>query len=111
MKEYDFALSEYKEVLELSEDYSWAYFNIAQIYWELDRVDDAIIMLKKTIEKNPKDIEAIKLLSQILVKQTKVDDAMMLLTNAMKVNENGDIYYLAAKVFELQGDSEQSKEC
>ena len=39
-KELDFALIEYRKVLELSPDYVWAYFNIAQIYWELERIDD-----------------------------------------------------------------------
>ena len=61
-------------MLELSADYSWAYFNIAQIYWELNRTQDAMVMLSKTLEKNPKDIEVRKLMAQILIKEAKLDE-------------------------------------
>ena len=90
----------------MSADYSWAYFNIAQIYFELERFDDAIIMLKKTIEKNPKDMEAYKLLAQILIKQEQVDEALEMLTDIAQNNENGDIYYLMSKIFEINEDDE-----
>ena len=109
--EVDFALEEYRKVLELTPDYSWAYFNIAQIYFELGRLDDAVIMLKKTVEKNPKDMEVYKLLAQILIKQTKLDDALELLTDVAQTNENGDICYLMAKIFELNEDNESRRDC
>ena len=109
--EVDFALNEYRKVLELSPDYSWAYFNVAQIYWELDRVDDAVVMLLKTIEKNPKDIEAYKLLVQIYIKQNKLEEALEVLTSASDIAENGDIYYLMARVFELMEDEKSYKDC
>ena len=92
--------------MELSPDYSWAYFNIAQIYFELERYDDAIIMLKKTIEKNPKDMEAYKLLAQILIKQERFEEALEMLTDVASNNENGDIYYLMSKIFEINEDDE-----
>ena len=104
IKEYDFALAEYRKVIELSSDYSWAYFNIAQIYFELNRVDDAIVMLQKTIEKNPNDIEAYKILAQIMINNNKQDDAMEMLNELSEKQENGDIYYLMSKIFELNDD-------
>ena len=98
-------------MLELSPDYSWAYFNIAQIYWELNRVDDAVVMLEKTIEKNKKDYEAIKLLVQILIQKAEIEKALELLTKFSEENENGDIYYLMAKVFELMEDENSYHDC
>ena len=109
--EIDFALSEYRKVLELSPDYSWAYFNIAQIYFELNRLEDAVIMLRKTIEKNPKDMEAYKLLSQIMIKQGQIDDTLEMLTDIAQNNENGDIYYLMARIFELNEDNDSRRDC
>ena len=50
--EVDRAFEEYSKVIELSPDYSWAYYNIAQIYWERNDAKNAILMLRKTIEKN-----------------------------------------------------------
>ena len=97
--------------MELSPDYSWAYFNIAQIYWELDRVDDAIVMLKKALEKNPKDSEAVKLIVQIYIQQEKIEEALELLTEFTKNNENADAYYLMSRIFEIMGDDSSRKDC
>jgi tetratricopeptide (TPR) repeat protein len=68
-------------------------------------------MLKKTIEKNPKDMEAYKLLSQIMIQQGKIDEALEMLTDIAQNNENGDIYYLMAKIFELNEDKDSQKDC
>ena len=68
-------------------------------------------MLKKTVEKNPKDIEAYKLLAQILMKQEKIDEALELLTDVAQNNENGDIYYLMARIFEINGDEQSRHDC
>ncbi|MBR6299121.1 MAG: tetratricopeptide repeat protein, partial [Candidatus Gastranaerophilales bacterium] len=84
--------------------YSWAYYNTAQIYYELKRYDDAVIMLKKTIEKNPKDMEAYKLLCQILIKQEKIKEAKDIVVKFTEKNDNGDMYYIMSKLFEIDGD-------
>ena len=107
----DDAIKEYRKVIELSPDYSWAYYNIAQIYWELKRLDDAVIMLKKTIEKNPKDFEAYKLLAQILIKENKQDEALEILSEVSEKVENGDIYYLMSKIFEIDEDKNSQLDC
>ena len=38
-------------------------------------------------------MEVYKLLAQILIKQTKLDEALELLTDVAQTYENGDIYY------------------
>ena len=68
-------------------------------------------MLQKTIEKNPKDMEAHKLLAQILIQQSRVDEALELLTDVAQNNENGDICYLMAKIFEMNEDKDSQKDC
>ena len=91
-------------MLELSPDYSWAYFNTAQIYFELERYNDSIIMLQKTIEKNPKDVEACRLLGQILIKQNKIKEAKDFIINFTEKHDNGDMYYIMSKLFAMDGD-------
>ena len=68
-------------------------------------------MLKKTIEKNPKDIEACKLLAQILIKEEKIEEALELLTDFAQNSENGDIYYLMARIFEINEDKDSQRDC
>ena len=73
-------------------------------------MDDAVLMLKKTIEKNPKDAEAYKLIAQILIKQGHLDEATEILTKALDDIQNGDLYYLMAKIFELNEDFDSYKD-
>ena len=68
-------------------------------------------MLKKTVEKNPKDIEAYKLLVQILIKQKKQDEALEILSKISEKQENGDIYYLMSKIFEINKDNNSRLDC
>lgn len=103
MGETALAIEEYEKVLELSSDYSWANFNLAQIYYEMGDVSRAIENLERTVEKNPKDVEAYKLLIKLLLKEKTQVHAKEYTTKALNEEiENGDIYYLSAKVdFEL----------
>ena len=110
-KEYDFALNEYRKVLELSSDYSWAYYNSAQIYYEINRIDDSITMLKKAYEKNPKDLECLKILCLILISEARQDEAMDILNDFAQREENGDVYYLMSKIFELNEDEFAQLDC
>ena len=102
---------EYRKVLELSPDYSWAYFNIAQIYFELNRIDDCVMMLNKAIEKNPNDIESYKLLIQIMIKQGKIDESLEYLTQLLQKHQSGDLYYLMSRIFEINEDIPSQKDC
>ena len=53
----NFAIESYKKVLEISPDYSWAYFNLASIAYKNENLEDARDYLEKTIQYNPNDIE------------------------------------------------------
>ena len=54
LNETEKAVDEYKKVIQLSSDYSWAYFNLGQIFYEKGDIENAIIMLNLTIEKTRK---------------------------------------------------------
>ena len=56
-------------------------------------------------------MEAYKLLAQIMIKQGKIDDTLEMLTDIAQKNENGDIYYLMAKIFEMNEDYNSQKDC
>jgi Flp pilus assembly protein TadD len=68
-------------------------------------------MLYKTIEKNKNDIEAHKLLIRILLKEEKLQDALKLALSALEyLKNNGDIFYLLAKIYEKMGEKDAYKE-
>lgn len=78
----------------MSPDYSWAYFNLASIDYEEGNFDSAINNLDKTLELNPKDVEAYKIYSKILTKARKYDNAAVLIEQAIdNCGDNGDLYY------------------
>ena len=66
--------------------------------------------MKKCIEKNPKDIEAYKLLCQILIKQGNIKEAKNIVVNYTEKNDNGDMYYIMSKLFEIDGDKKSQLE-
>ena len=96
--EYEKAKEVYNEVLEYSPEYSWAYFNLAQIAWVEKDIETAIRNLIKTLEINPKDIEASKLLTQIYIKERDYENAQNVINQALEQNPYlGDFYYFLSK--------------
>ena len=58
-------------------------------------------MLRKTIEKNKKDIDACKLLANIYINSGDEKQALRFVAAVLKqFGHNGDFYYLAAKIYE-----------
>jgi tetratricopeptide (TPR) repeat protein len=105
--EVDLAISAYNKVLELSHDYSWAYFNLGQIYWERNDVERALEMLNLTLSKNPKDIEAHKLMLKILLQDGDARAAWQMAHEGLEKFEEaaGDFHYYIAKSCEALGES------
>ena len=99
----DGAKEKFNKVLQLSPDYSWAYFNLASIDYEEGDFDSAINNLEKTIELNPKDIDAYKIYAKILSKLAQYDAAVSVIEKAVEnCGENGDLYYILAQIYKLQ---------
>lgn len=107
LKLYDMARDEFNKVLNLSPDYSWAYFNLGSIAYELGDTENAIYYLKNTLKYNPLDIDAINILSKILIKQERYMEVEEILGEASENNpDNGDIYYNYAQVYKRQENLE-----
>ena len=66
--------------------------------------------LRKTIELNPADVDAYKILAQLIAKTGYYSDAENMVLQAMNnCGESGDLYYLAGEITKTQGDIEKSK--
>ena len=107
--QYDLAINEYQTVIGIIPDYSWAYFNLGQIAYELGETESALQYLQKTLQYNPKDTEAIKIIVQIYTKQERYTEALDTLQTGLEANvNNGDLFYLSSRVFKLMGNEENS---
>ncbi len=95
---YEKAKEIYNEVLEQAPEYSWTYFNLAQIDWTNGDNIGAINNLQKTLNINPKDIEASKLLAQIYINAKDYENAKNVIKTAITQSPtNSDLYYYLAK--------------
>ena len=50
------AAEQFKKVLEISPDYSWAYYNLAVIDFENGFYEEAVFKLEQSLKYNPKDL-------------------------------------------------------
>lgn len=106
----NFATESYKKVLDISPDYSWAYYNLASISYKNGNIEEAKDYLLKTIQYNKQDVEAYKLLVKIYLNQNEADQAMDLVQRYLASDENGDIYYLLARIYKYMGDAKRYAE-
>lgn len=108
----DEALAEYKKVTEQAPDYSWAYFNMASIYWEEEDVLNAVENLDKTVDLNPHDTKAFELFIKILMKTDTDQGAIAVAKKAIKENPDcGDLYYTLAQVYKKVKDLKNYIDC
>ena len=107
----NFAIKSYEKVLEISPDYSWAYFNLASIAYKNGNLDEARENLEKTVFYNASDIEAYKLLVKIMAAQGNFEEAISLLQTRIKKEENGDLYYILAQVYKKLGEKMEYTYC
>ena len=78
----DKAIEYYEKVIELSPDYSWAYYNLASIYFEQGDKEKAVNFLEKTLKLNPKDSEASVVFAKIMAKESHFNEAEKIMIDA-----------------------------
>ena len=66
--------------------------------------EEAKTYLLKTIEFNPSDVEAYKLLTKICLKNDEAEEILQILNEKLQKDDNGDLYYCLARVYKFIGD-------
>lgn len=106
------AIDEYVKAVDIDKkDYN-SYYKISFLLNELDKKEDAKVMLNNLLSKKPDYIEASILLGDILCEEEKYKEALNVYTNGLKASPNNyDLYYNMGMVYTMLNDFQNAKIC
>jgi len=106
------AIDEYVKAVDLNKKDYDSYYKISYLLNELDKPDDAIVMLNNLLNKKPEYINATMLLGDILSNQERYKEALNVYTNGLKYSPNNyDLYYSMGIVYTMLNDFPNAKIC
>ncbi len=106
------AIDEYVIAVDLNKKDYDSYYKISYLLNELDKKDDAIVMLNNLLSKKPDYINATMLLGDILSSQERYKEALNIYTNGLKYSPNNyDLYYSMGIVYTMLNDFQNAKIC
>ena len=106
------AIDEYVIAVDLNKKDYDSYYKISYLLNELDKPNDAIVMLNNLLSKKPEYINATMLLGDILSSQERYKEALNIYTNALKYSPNNyDLYYNMGIVYTMLNDFQNAKIC
>ena len=106
------AIDEYVIAVDLNKKDYDSYYKISYLLNELDKKEDAIIMLNNLLSKKPEYINATMLLGDIISSQERYKEALNVYTNGLKYSPNNyDLYYSMGIVYTMLNDFPNAKIC
>lgn len=106
------AIDEYVKAVDLNKKDYDSYYKISFLLNELNKPDDAIVMLNNLLSKKPEYINATMLLGDILCVQERYKEALNVYTNGLKFSPNNyDLYYNMGIVYTMLNDFQNAKIC
>lgn len=106
------AIDEYVKAVDLDKKDYDSYYRISFLLNELDKPDDAIIMLNSLLNKKPDYVDATMLLGDILCSKEMYKEALNIYTNGLKYTPNSyDLYYNMGMVYTMLNDFQNAKIC
>ena len=106
------AIDEYVKTVDLNKKDYDSYYKISFLLNELDKPDDAIVMLNNLLSKKPEYINATMLLGDILINQERYKEALNVYTSGLKFSPaNYDLYYNMGIVYTMLNDFQNAKIC
>lgn len=109
-KMYPEATEGYKELIELGYNNSSIYGDLATIYKEEDKIDEAKAVLQQGIDKFPNDANILFAKINILLVEEKYDEVIASLGSAIALDpENYTLYFVQGQSYEQMGDIENAR--
>lgn len=106
------AIDEYVITVDLNKKDYDSYYKISYLLNELDKKEDAAVMLNNLLSKKPDYIDATMLLGDILSSQERYKEALNVYTNGLRYSPNNyDLYYSMGIVYTMLNDFPNAKIC
>lgn len=106
------AIDEYVIAVDLDKKDYDSYYRISFLLNELDKPDDATVMLNNLLSKKPDYLNATMLLGDILSNQERYKEALNVYTAGLKYSPNNyDLYYNMGIVYTMLNDFPNAKVC
>ena len=107
----DEAIIAYKKSLELNENFSEAYNNLANVQKKIERFDDALLNYKNAIRSKEDNLEAYYNLANLFKSLKKYDEAIKNYKNVIKLNPNfSDAYNNIGTIYSILGKFSDARE-
>ena len=107
----DEAIIAYKKSLELNENFSEAYNNLANVQKKIERFDDALLNYKNAIRSKEDNIEAYYNLANLFKSLKNYDEAIKNYKNVIKLNPNFfDAYNNIGTIYSILGKFSDARE-
>ena len=107
----DEAIIAYKKSLELNENFSEAYNNLANVQKKIERFDDALLNYKNAIRSKEDNIEAYYNLANLFKSLKNYDEAIKNYKNVIKLNPNfSDAYNNIGTIYSILGKFNDARE-
>ncbi|MCI8654622.1 MAG: tetratricopeptide repeat protein [Clostridia bacterium] len=104
------ALDEYIQLVDIKKTDYKSYYKVAEILNSLDKKEESAEMLNKLLQKQPQNVEATKLLGEILIEQEKYKEAVYIYLDGLKFNPTDyDMNYNLGIVYTLLNDFQNAK--
>jgi tetratricopeptide (TPR) repeat protein len=100
----EMALIEFKNAVAINYRYPLVHARMADIYQKLNQPNEAVVALKKEIQKNPRLVKYRVQLAEMLLRYNYLEEAADVLLEALTIEEkNLPLLYLMARVRHEQG--------
>ncbi len=107
----DEAIIAYKKSLELNENFSEAYNNLANVQKKIERFDDALLNYKNAIRSKEDNLEAYYNLANLFKSLKNYDEAIKNYKNVIKLNPNfSDAYNNIGTIYSILGKFNDARE-
>ena len=88
-QDYEAAVAGFLAVIEADPAFELAYQGLAEVYARVDRLEDAVVTIKKAIELDPGESLYLTSLSRFLQRQGKIPEAEEAAASAARVQAKG----------------------
>jgi superkiller protein 3 len=108
-KQFNEAMSAFKDAIQLKPDHIWAHNNLGYLYLQIGRLDEAVVELNEAIRINPKNAQAYYNLGLTYATQKDYNQAIPKYEEALRLDPTmAAAYYDLGVIYRIMGQTEEA---